>query len=64
MTRIKIIKKKVFDELEYQVKACTDEKKLVEMYGVNSNFEFTDDQLVTTQLDIDFEKSRFIVSDT
>ena len=56
MTRIKIIKKKVFDELEYQVKACTDEKKLVEIYGVNSNFEFTDDQLVTTQLDIDFEK--------
>ena len=30
-------------------------KKLVEMYN-NSNFEFTDDQLVTTQLDIDFEK--------
>tara|TARA_Y100000589_G_C27142101_1_gene625194 strand:- start:203 stop:985 length:783 start_codon:yes stop_codon:yes gene_type:complete len=58
MTRIKIIKKKVFDNLEYRVKACIDENQLREIYGSNSNFEFKDDQLVNTPLDFDLQEIR------
>tara|TARA_B100000161_G_scaffold260974_1_gene228655 strand:- start:136 stop:918 length:783 start_codon:yes stop_codon:yes gene_type:complete len=58
MTRIKMIKKKVFENLEYRVKACREENQLREIYGSNSNFEFKDDQLVNTPLEFDLQEIR------